>query len=77
MVRETNKESLFIFVSVSVNFHFKEKEDGKMGLRLGLKMLEGLSVDETGSGSCSVADFGKSNVELSASVAIVMIMWCW
>jgi hypothetical protein len=29
--------------------------------------LDGLNIDKTGSGSCPVADFVKSNVELSAS----------
>ena len=72
-MRETNKDSSFIFSSMSVNFHLKGKEDGKIGLRLGLKMLEGLSVDESGSGSCPVVDFGKRNVNLSASVTSVII----
>ena len=35
-----------------------------------LKSWEGLSVDESGPGSCPVADFGESNVELSASICI-------
>ena len=42
-------------------------------LRLVLKKLEGLSVDETGSGSFPVADFGNSNVELPASVTTLII----
>ena len=67
---------MFVSVSVSVNFHFKAREDGKMVLRLGLKKLQGLGVDGTGSGSCPVADFCKSNVELSASVTAVIIMYC-
>jgi hypothetical protein len=70
---KANKDSLFISVSMSVNLHFKEREDGKIGQRFGLKKLEGLSVDKTGSGSCPVADFGKSNVQLSALFTAVII----
>ena len=67
-MRKINRDSVFMFVRMSVNCHFKGREGGEIGLR----RLEGLSVHETGSESCPVADFGKSNVELPASFTAVI-----
>jgi hypothetical protein len=47
----------------------------RLGGKFKFKLIVGRQVDETGSGSCSVAGFGISSVEPSGSATTKLVRW--